>query len=172
MTSSRKSPVAERWVINASPVIALARVGQVDLLTRLPQQCIIPQAVVEELFRAPEDDLARQVIGGGMFKIVKTPSPPPELLAWGLGKGETAVLSYALGHPSWIAILDDAAARRCARTFSIPLAGTLAIVVLAKQHRLIESAAQVLHALRGVDFRLEDNIIREVLARTIGEKWD
>jgi predicted nucleic acid-binding protein len=172
MTSLRKSPLADRWVINASPVIALARVGQVDLLTLLPEQVVLPQAVAEELSRAPVDDPARQAVEGGMFKISKTLSPPPELLAWDLGKGETDVLPYALSHPGWIAILDDAAARRCARSFSIPLAGTLAIVVLAKKHGVIESAAQVLHALRSVDFRLEDNIIREVLARTIGEKWN
>lgn len=51
------------------------------------------------------------------------------------------------------------------------IAGTLAVVILAKQHGLIESAAQVLHALRSVDFRLDDAIIRETLARTVGEKW-
>jgi hypothetical protein len=35
----------------------------------------------------------------------------------------------------------------------------------------IINTAQVLHALRGVDFRLDDELIRDVLARTVGEKW-
>jgi predicted nucleic acid-binding protein len=54
---------------------------------------------------------------------------------------------------------------------SLPVTGTLAVVILAKQYGLIESAAQVLHALRGVDFRLDNELIRDVLARTVGEKW-
>jgi len=171
MKSSPKSLVAERWVINASPVIALARVGQIELLTRLPKQAIIPRAVEEELLRAPEDDPARHAVESGMFKIFETPAPPAEILAWDLGQGETAVLSYALAHRQWIAILDDGAARRCARSLSLKITGTLAVVLLAKQYGLIDSAAQVLYDLRGADFRLDDAVIREALARTVGEKW-
>lgn len=101
MKSSPKSPVAEKWVVNASPVIALARVGQADLLTRLPEQAVIPQAVEQELLHAPKGDPARRAVEDGMFKVIKTPSPLPEILAWDLGQGETAVLSYALAKSNW-----------------------------------------------------------------------
>ena len=167
MKSSPKSPIAERWVINASPVIALARIGQVELLTRLPEQAVIPRAVADELMRAPEDDPARRAVESGSFKIIKTPAPPPAVLTWDLGSGESAVLSYALAHPQWVVVLDDGAARRCARSLALGMTGTLAVVILAKQHGIIESAAQVLHALRGADFRLDDAIIRAAL----GETW-
>ncbi len=169
--SSRKSSVAEKWVVNASPVIALARVGQVELLARLPEQTILPQAVMEELSSAPKGDPARLAAESSIFKIVKTPAPPPEILAWDLGKGETAVLSYTFSHPGYVAVLDDGAARRCARSLALTVTGTLAIVILAKQRGLIDSAAQILHALRAADFRLEDSIIRDALARTVGESW-
>jgi len=171
MRSSQKSLVAEKWVINASPIIALARIGQVELLARLPGKAIVPQAVADELGKASESDPARLALESGVFKIVKSPEPPPKLLAWDLGQGETAVLSYALAHPHWVAILDDGAARRCAQSFSLKLTGTLAVVILAKRYGLIESAAQVLHALGGVGFRLEEAIIRAALARTVGENW-
>ncbi|MBI5841573.1 MAG: DUF3368 domain-containing protein [Chloroflexi bacterium] len=166
-----KSLIAEKWVINSSPVIALGRVGQVELLAHLPQKAIIPQAVKEELFNGPEGDPARQVLERGLFEIVDTPSPTPEILAYDLGKGETAVLSYALSNPDWVAILDDRAARRCARSLSITLTGTLSIVILAKQHGLIESAAQVLRALQSNEFRLDDAVISDALKRTVGETW-
>jgi predicted nucleic acid-binding protein len=145
MKSSQKLPAVEQWVINASPVIALARVGQVELLARLPKKAILPRAVEEELLRGPEDDPARRSVESGMFKVVDTPVPRPEIMVWDLGKGETAVLSYALAHPKWVAVLDDGVARRCARSFSIKITGTLAIVLLAKRAGLIASAAQVLH---------------------------
>lgn len=91
--------------------------------------------------------------------------------AWDLGQGETAVLSYALAHRKWVAVLDDGAARRCARSLAVNMTGTLAVVLLAKQYGLIDSAAQVLQDLRGAGFRLDDAVIRDALARTVGETW-
>lgn len=171
MRSSKKSLVAEKWVINASPVIALSRVELVELLIRLPEQAVIPRAVEDELLRATDDDPARRAVEGGMFQIVEVPTQPSEIVAWDLGQGETAVLSYALAHRNWIAVLDDGTARRCARTLSMNITGTLAVVILAKQHNLIASAAKVLHELRRVGFHLDDAIIHDALARTVGEKW-
>ena len=171
MKSSQKSLIAENWVVNSSPIIALGRVGHVELIARLPQKAAIPRAVKEELVVAPEGDPARAVVEGGMFEILETPPPTPEILAWDLGKGETAVLTHALSEPNWVAILDDGAARRCARSLSIRLTGTLSIVILAKQHGLIDSAAQVLRALQNNEFRLDDTIIRNVLAATVRENW-
>ncbi|GAB4497314.1 MAG: hypothetical protein OHK0052_08730 [Anaerolineales bacterium] len=166
-----KSRSAEKWVINASPVIALAHVGQLALLTRLPQQAVIPRAVQDEILRAPEDDPARRAINSGLLTVIDTPTAPATLLAWDLGQGETAVLSYAFTHREWIAILDDGAALRCARSLSVRITGTLAVVILAKQYGLIPSAVQILHDLRSVGFRLDDAVIRNALARTIGETW-
>jgi predicted nucleic acid-binding protein len=171
MKSLTKPPVAENWIINASPVIALARVGRVELLARLPLRASVPLAVAEELGQGNVDDPARRAVETGMFEIIETPAPLPAILAWDLGKGETAVLSYAFTHPGWVAILDDGAARRCARSLSITITGTLAVVILAKQHNLIQSAVEVLQALRGADFRLDDSIIGEALARSVGEQW-
>lgn len=68
MESSKKSLVAERWVINVSPVIALAQVGHVELLVGLPKQSVIPRSVADELLRAPEDDPARRAIEGGILE--------------------------------------------------------------------------------------------------------
>lgn len=171
MKSPQKSLIAERWVVNASPVIAPARVGQVELLLRLPASVVIPQEVAEELTRAPEGDPARCAVESGLFPIVATAVPPPALLAWDLGAGETAVLAYAMAHAGWVAVLDDSMARRCARSFFVRMKGTLAIVILAKQHGLIESASQVLRALRSAGFRLDDAVIRDALTRTVDEQW-
>ncbi len=163
--------MAEHWVLNASPLIVLARIGREDLLLSLADQIVVPRAVAAEIQAGPPQDQARQALAADRFTIVDTPPPPPELLSWDLGSGETAVLSLAIAEPTWTAILDDAAARKCARSFSLSIKGTLAIVLLAKQHGLIPSAAQIVQALIGVGFRLDDRIIREALARTVGETW-
>ena len=91
------------------------------------------------------------------------------MLAWDLGQGETAVLSYALAHPKWVVVLDDGGARRCARSLSLLITGTLAVVLVAKLYGLIASAAQVLHDLLGADFRLDDKTISGALERAEGK---
>ena len=164
--------MAEHWVLNASPLIVLARIGRQNLLPALADQIVVPQAVAAEIQAGPAQDQARQALATGQFTIVDTPSPPPELLSWDLGSGETSVLSLAIAEPTWTVILDDAAARKCARSFSLSVKGTLAIVLLAKQRGLIPSAAQTIQALINVGFRLDDQVIREALAHTVGETWE
>jgi predicted nucleic acid-binding protein len=106
--------VVEHWVLNASPLIVLARVGLEDLPLSLATQAIVPRPVAEEIQAGPPLDPARQALASGRFAIVDVPPPPPELLAWDLGRGETAVLSWAIAEKGWTAILDDAEARKCA----------------------------------------------------------
>ena len=158
-------------MINASPLIVLARVRQLGLLASLTDEIVIPQAVADEIQAGPTQDQAYQALTSGQFTIVNTPPPPPELIAWDLGAGETAVLSLAMAKSKWTAILDDAAARKCARSFSVPLKGTLAVVIMAKQKGLIPSAATVIKALVGGGCRLDDAVVRQAMAPTVGDAW-
>ena len=162
--------MAERWVLNASPVICLERAGLGYLLMALTEEVRVPQAVADEIAAGPEGDPAIQAMASGQFKVVNV-EPAPEILAWDLGRGETAVLSYALMNPDWTVILDDRAARKCAMSFSIPHKGTLAVVILAKKREIIPSAATALRALKSAGLRLEDDVIRAALLRTVGEEW-
>jgi predicted nucleic acid-binding protein len=160
----------ERWVVNASPLICLAKAGFSDFLLKLPDEIIVPNAVNEEIQAGQSGDPARAELASGKFPT-KEISADPEILSWDLGKGETAVLSYALSNPGWIAIIDDQAARKCARSFSIPIKGTLAIVILAKKHGLIPSAADVMRSLQAAGLRLDEEVIRTALKQTVGENW-
>jgi len=163
--------VPERWILNASPLIIMARIGCEGLFSDLADEVVVPRAVAIEVQAGPATDRARQALTAGRFQIVVTPPPPAEILAWDLGAGETAVLTLALAESGWTAILDDAAARRCARSFALPVKGTLAVVILARQRGLISSATELLQALKIVGFRLDDRVIQDALARTVGERW-
>lgn len=163
--------MAERWVLNASPLIVLSRVGLEGLLLSLAEQVIVPRPVVEEIQAGPILDPARQRLSAACFTIVDPPPPPAELLAWDLGYGETAVLSWAIANQGWTAVLDDGEARKCARAFSIPIKGTLAVVLMAKLQGLIPSAGEVIQALVNAGFRLDERLIRDALAGTVDETW-
>jgi hypothetical protein len=86
---------AETWVTNASPVIALAKAGYVRLLEELPVELLLPEAVVSEVLAGPEADPGRKLVEGGWGKRVNPVTIPSDLLEWGLGRGETAVLALA-----------------------------------------------------------------------------
>ena len=163
--------MAERWVVNASPLIVLARIGRDDLFFALADQVIVPRVVAQEIMAGPKD-VAQQALAAGRFAIIDTPPPSAEIHAWDLGAGETAVLSFAVAEPGWTVILDDEAARKCARGLSLKVKGTLGIILLAKQKGLIASAAEALRSLRAIGFRIDDQTARDALKRAVGEEWN
>ena len=104
----------EVWVVNASPVIVLAKVGHLQLLEQLPGELLLPMPVAMEIQSGPRSDAARQALEGGWGVRVTAGRIPSELVEWGLGPGETAVLGVALERAHCTAVLDDASARACA----------------------------------------------------------
>jgi predicted nucleic acid-binding protein len=100
--------------------------------------------------------------------ILPGPSIPPPIAAWGLGPGESAVLTLALAETGSWAVLDDWGARRCARSLSIPVIGTLGLVLLAKEEGSIPAARPVVERLRRSEMYVSDEVIREALPQ-VGE---
>lgn len=139
-------------------------------MVQLAENLIVPQAVMDEVQDGPPDDPARLFLSAGQLPVVAI-TPHPAVLAWDLGAGETAVLSYALANPGWKAVVDDGMARRCAHTFAIPLLGTLGVILRARQAGLIPAAAPLLRALQAAGLRLDDQLIRIALAQTVDEIW-
>lgn len=103
-------------VVNASPLIALFRSGQADLLPKLFERIVIPDAVWDEVTSGGHHDVAAAQLPTHHWPVRDSCAISSRVLVWNLGNGETSVLSYALAHPSLRAIIDDADARRCART--------------------------------------------------------
>lgn len=163
--------MTERWVLNASPLIVLARIDQAELFAKVADEVVVPRAVATEIRAGPAEDPARHYLEAGHLPIVDVPAPPANLLAWDLGRGETAVLAYALANPGFVAILDDKMARKCARSFSVSLKGTLGVILLARQQGVVASAAALLRELRRIGFRLDDQLIKEALRKVVGEEW-
>jgi predicted nucleic acid-binding protein len=163
--------VSDIWVVNASPVIALAKADQLHLLPDLCRELLVPEAVVAEILAGPPSDPARQALQRGWGLAVAPQSIAPALLEWGLGTGETAVLAVAMERRPATAVLDDAAARTCAKALGIEVIGTLGVVLRAKRKALIPSAADVLKALRMAGLRLDDQVVHLAL-KGIGETWE
>lgn len=137
-----------RLVLDASPLILLGKIGRLDLLRALAKRIVVPRPVVEELAAGGAlDDVARRVRRSQWLAIVPGSPTDDRILAWDLGPGESAVLSYCLHHPGFIATIDDRAARRCAQSLAISTIGTLGLLLAAKSAGLIPRVKPVLEKL-------------------------
>ncbi len=50
----------KKWVVNASPLIVLARINHLFLLQQVADELVVPAGVAQEITQGPEDDPARQ----------------------------------------------------------------------------------------------------------------
>lgn len=154
----------ETVVINASPLITLFRSNQADLLPRLFDRVIVPEAVWDEVVIEQHDAAARG-LSSHSWPIRELVTVSPRIQIWNLGKGETAVLSYALAHPPVRAVIDDMDARRTAQALGIPIMGTGAVLVLAKRRGLLTSVTSGLIKLRDAGLWLSDDIVKLIKAQ-------
>ncbi|MGH2534364.1 MAG: DUF3368 domain-containing protein [Thermomicrobiales bacterium] len=143
-------------VSDASPLIALERIGRLDLLPIIFKQLIIPPAVRREigpvLARTP--GLAAQAI-----------SLPVDarILAANLGPGETEAIHLAIELNAVRVILDDGDARSLARSLGVPLIGTLGVLLSAKYQAIIPALKPLVEALIATGFRVDQRIYRSIL---------
>jgi predicted nucleic acid-binding protein len=163
--------VGEVFVVNASPVITLAKAGHLALLTDLADAIFLPDAVVVEVLAGPESDPGRRALEGGWGTRVPVSRVPAVVLEWGLGAGEAAVIAVGLEGHGRTAVLDDAQGRKCARAMGLPLIGTLGIVLRAKRLGRITSAAEVLKDVQKAGLHLDQQVIAVALRRVAGEEW-
>ena len=158
----------ERVVVNASPLITLFKSKLADLLPQLFGTVQIPPAVWQEV-TATKADLAAQTLPGIAWgQRTEAVAVSPVIAAWDLGAGESEVLSYALLHPEYTAMIDDAAARRCAISLNISTLGTGGAIVLAKRRGLIPSVVEPIQALRDAGLWLSEDLV-QLLKQQAGE---
>jgi predicted nucleic acid-binding protein len=151
---------SDRVVVNASPLIVLFKADLAHLLPRVFTEVLVPGAVWDEVIGGgPKDMAAQGLLTIDWAKRVEVATVDPVILAWNLGQGESEVLSVALSHSGYQAVIDDAAARRCARTIQVPMLGTGAVLVLAKRRGLIPSVESSLQELRDAGLWLSDEIV-------------
>ncbi len=130
---------------------------------------VIPRAAVREIQRKPAEDPAVRALATANWMATVDPGPiPPDLQAFGLGEGETAVLAHALANPGSGVILADQAARTAASALGLSCQGTLAVVLFAKTAGLVPAARPIVEELRRNGMYLSERVMDSALAK-VGE---
>jgi len=155
-----------RWVVNASPLIFLAKIDALPLLQQLAGEVLVPFSVRDEVLATTRKP--RLTIELPDWLSLREDLPLlPEIAGWDLGAGESQVLAHALASGSE-AVLDDFEARQCARALGVPTTGTLGVILRAKKSKLIPEARPLLEELLRRGLYLSKDVLEQAL-KEVGE---
>ena len=137
-----------RVVVNSTPLIALAKAGQLDLLRRMYGEIIIPEAVFREV--TDKDDVAAQGVKASLdwirIRCVDS-ATDRRMYSAKLHDGEVEVMLLAQEIRAETVIIDDGAAKRTAEYLGLPLTGTLGVIIKAKAQGLLEAVMPVVQRM-------------------------
>jgi len=143
-------------VCNSSPLIGLQQIGQLSLLNALFGTIAVPPAVTQEV--APSVMLPEWVEQKNLVQSIG-----PLIMKASLGPGESEAISLALESNARLIILDDRPARRLAQSLSLPVVGTLGVLLIARKKNLIPAIKSCLDELLRFDFRIAPALYEQVL---------
>ena len=156
------------WIVNASPTILLARIGCVAWLESLADTLWVPDQVIEEVSAGRNfDPTATTAAEWATRHRIANIEVPASVRAWNIDAGESQVIAHALRLRTY-AVLDDAAARRCALALGLPVFGSIGVVLRAKQAGLISKAGPWVDKLRDAGMFADERLVQAALA-SIGE---
>lgn len=145
---------------NTTPLITLAGIELLELLPRLYGEIWAPRVVVDEYqVKAPptEPDLTQ----ASWLKVIDGVSIDPTLPL--LDAGEAAALSLAQMSGARLVLLDERKARRIATRMGLPIAGTLAVLLRAKQQGIIAVLRPYIIQMQNQGRRFHPDLITRLL---------
>ena len=164
-------------VADAGPLIALAKIGALDLLFRLYPKILIPPAVQQEAIAAGRDRSAPDALAlharwrVGDLETATSPDVPLPVTAR-LGRGEIEAILLAIQRRAEWVLIDDLAARQAAASsfraaqVTTGVKGTLGVIVSAFRAGHL-SAHQGIDLVEAIVRRPDIWVHRDLCARVI-----
>ena len=161
-------------VADTGPLIALARVGQLQLLQLLYKEILIPSAVHAELCLEsgrPGAKRLAEAIEQGWLAMRRPSSIIAEQmseLALILDPGEAEAIALAEEVNSRFLLIDERKGREIAKRRGVPLAGLAGVLLAAKKGGFIDEAMPIVKSLGEMGYRMSQSLMIEI-ARLAGE---
>jgi uncharacterized protein len=152
-------------VSNSTPLIHLAKIGQLELLRDFFGTLWIPPAVYRECVdegKAYQE--AALIERADWLKIQPvTNTDLVKLLKTELDGGESEAIALALAQSADLLLLDDSDGRSKARLYGLRCTGTIGILLRARQAGKISSFRHTLDALQAGGFWLDKRLYQALL---------
>jgi len=153
-------------VSNSTPLIALSKIGKIELLHEYFGQIYIPKAVYEEvvvnggiLYGAEEVAKADWIIVEDVGNALAV-----ESLSMYLDAGESEAIVLAK-EKDCLLIIDDGDGRKAAKNMNVDITGTVGILLKAGRDGKID-LRESLDELNACGFRLSEKVRNFVLSKT------
>jgi predicted nucleic acid-binding protein len=152
-------------VSDASPLSALAEIGELDCLRQLYVQVVIPETVRRECSHARTPAVLVRMLAAGdpLFQVVPDPVLLPETAS--VDPGEAAAISLAWqNRDNATLIIDDLDGRHLCDALGIRKTGTAGVLLAAANAGLIDFD-QAMTRLQSTTFRVSAAVITELRRR-------
>lgn len=159
--------MATLLLADAGPLVALAHIQSLLLPQQLGFQLLVPAAVFAEATYSgkPQAEMIRMAAlspAAGFRVLPAADDPLPELTRLGLGEASALRAARDLGGS---VLMDDLRGRRMAARLGLSFFGTLALLNLAREQRLVASLHPLFEALLKNDYWLPLQPMLDLLAR-------
>ena len=156
-------------VADTGPLIALARVGQLELLRRLYTRVQVPTVVHAELAIASGRPgaivLARAFEAGWIEVQAVLDSQAVSELSRLLDPGEAEAIVLAEQENARFLLIDDARERSVARRRGVAVVGVAGVLLAAKSRGTLAAVGPLLEELSRIGYRLSAELVAAVLER-------
>ena len=142
--------------VDTSSLIILNKINALDLLNKIYSNVIITNYIQLELNEAIPSWISVELTYNIDQSFLKN---------FNLGLGETIIIINAIKNNGFL-IIDDLKARKIATTLSLSFTGSIGILIIAKELKLIDSVKYYLENIQETNFRLSDALINKVLEIT------
>jgi len=156
----------EPLIIDTGPLILLAKIDALALLSELPYRFIAPQEVMDEL--AAGVAAGHPAVECPGLQVMKLASPIPPLIRATLDEGEAAVIQLAIEQRWRRVCLDELRGRRMAKAVGLEVVGVLGLLGRAKQNGVIPALAPFTQRLVAVGARYHPDLLARMIREVDG----
>lgn len=149
-------------IIDAGPLIALAKIDSLFIPRELFSRLRVPEAVGLEC-RGKSGEGSRRIERAateGWLNVV--PAAVERRLSPSLGSGETEAIRLALETRNALLILDDRLARREAMRHGLDFIGTVRMLHLAERRSIIDSAETAVQRMAEFGYRISPLLLQRL----------
>ena len=147
-------------ISDASCLIILSKIGELDLLHLLYSQVYITPEIESEFGESLPNWIIVETVRDKEYQ---------KSLETKLDIGEASAIALAIEKTDSLVILDDLKARKVARELNLVFTGTLGVISKAKEQGYCDKIKPIIQEILQTNFRISQQVINALLSR-YGEK--
>ena len=150
-------------IINSTPLIALSKINQLELLRKMYGEIYIPEAVYREVTR--KNDIAKkQIQNNDWIHVTHIKNfERKRMYSAKLHDGEVEVMilaeEYGAEH---LVVIDDNSARKTAEFLGLNLTGTIGILIKAKRKGLINFVMPYIESMKNHGIYFSEQLMEQI----------